>query len=867
MDRFDEERQELTGSFLTMEFGPGGRITQLWGSDPNLAEEGEEFQFVLPPISFGEEAADDYLPGTILIGVRTGPKDPWILDRNSTAKPLGGIQEDDEPELFLPATTASFEYEFPLLDDLIEASGVFREIAGPLPQVVWEVTIKNRSRRSIEVGELGFPMAFNNFYDGFGWNDESLQKLWMSRVYIHKFIGGGASWLFAQRMTAEPPGLLVYPGEDTGWEFFNHVRASLNTPYQWEGIPVVYVHSKATIEREEWPNWMNDHTSLILEPGDSRKFEIRFVPADSDRQDGISQALQTVGKPTIKVLPSCVAPVDVGIGIDVGGVQVDKFYMSREAAVEFDAGDESSFCFVKPETPGPLTLSFRDKSGVLCSCHLMFTEPIRSLICSRAAWIAENQRVDNPASLLHRAVVLANIATLAKVDDAMDYLDSSGLECSLADALYLAEKNTIYPDSGQIEVLNQYIQEFLLDDVQNPSSHAVGSVFHSSTAVSAYYGRPLGYPHVFNLYHSMARIAATYGSTRLKESDYLEHAARTALAMFEQGWRFYVRTVGVLGFARIYELLDDLERAGMVDESEEIRRCIEFKASELVKLKFPFAGESVMDTSGFEEVFAASRYLADDEHLGRTVSCAFAARSMAPSWWWYGSDKRCYDGIDSTPMKAMVDRGEACLAHTTIPNSLIFFGLMDRDYLAIPEAYLRMAFGGIMGPWALVRGDGAASMCYCPDSASRQAGFNVYTGASGLGYYHYLRGMGSYVLPNRANIYIFGCYYDVDGTDHVIRPWDGVGRRIVLRQIGATFALSFGCFVEVRLDQRLRSFSAQVENPSDKPVECEMVVKGLWGRAVECAGTVFPIENAVARIKLTLPPKAITTLKGEVKDK
>ena len=40
-------RADLTGSLISMEFGPGGRIVQLWASDPSLPEEGEEFQFIL----------------------------------------------------------------------------------------------------------------------------------------------------------------------------------------------------------------------------------------------------------------------------------------------------------------------------------------------------------------------------------------------------------------------------------------------------------------------------------------------------------------------------------------------------------------------------------------------------------------------------------------------------------------------------------------------------------------------------------------------------------------------------------------------------------------------------------------------------
>ncbi|MFX6786278.1 hypothetical protein ABTH22_19785, partial [Acinetobacter baumannii] len=92
----------------------------------------------------------------------------------------------------------------------------------------------------------------------------------------------------------------------------------------------------ATVEREEWPNWANEHTSLILEPGDSRTYQMRFVPCESDKQDGVSQTLVACGKPAVKVYPSAVAPVDVGIGVEIAGLAPKKFFLSREAEMESD---------------------------------------------------------------------------------------------------------------------------------------------------------------------------------------------------------------------------------------------------------------------------------------------------------------------------------------------------------------------------------------------------------------------------------------------------------------------------------------------------------------------------------------------------
>lgn len=857
MDRYEDERPELTGSLVSMEFGQGGRISQLWASDPALPDEGEDFQFVLPPIPFGEETSDAYNPGTILLGVRTDPDGPWIVSRNATAKTPETESDSADPNV------VAFEYEFPLIDEL-SVTGKFYEIAGPLPQIVWDVEIVNKSRRAVEIGELGFPLAFNNLYDGFGWNDEQLQRLWNSRVYIHKFIGGGASWVFAQRMTAETPGLLAFPGDDTSWEFYSHVQATLNTPYQWEGIPVVYAYSKATIEREKVEGWTNEHTSLILEPGDSRKIQMRFVPCESDKQEGVHQTLVQCGRPSIRLLPGAVAPMDVGIAVEVSGAAPTDFYFSRDTESEADSDENGGFCFVRPGSPGPLRVSFRDKQNRMCHTHLLFTEPIEDLIKKRADYICE-QQVEHEDLALRNAIVLTNLATGERMTEDSDYAESAGIECSLADALFLAEKNTVFPERKQIQILDSYITDFLLEKVQNPGDHSVASVLDTGKSQGTYFGRPLCYPHVFNLYQSMYRIASTYGETVQRPQAYLTRAYKTALAMFEQGWRQYVRSVGVLGFARIYSLIDDLQREGLESDADELLQLVQEKAEELTDNEYPYAGESVLDTSGMEEVFAAAQFLDDDEHMERTIRCAFATRSLAPSWWWYGSDKRNWDGADSTPTRAMADRGEMCLAHTTIPNSLIFFGFMDRDYLAIPEAYMRMAFGGMLGPWALVRPDGAASMCFCPDLSSKHAGFNAYTGASGHGLFHYVREVASFVFPNQKHgLYAFGCHFETTSDSYVVRPWEGVGRSIILRQIGAEFHLGFGRFIELRLDRNKRWFEADIENPSDKEVQCEIIVVGLWGVTVSIQGRNTVSEDGTVTAIVPLPPRQTVKVTGNV---
>src|SRR5205085_4857697 len=134
----------------------------------------------------------------------------------------------------------------------------------------------------------------------------------------------------------------------------------------------------------------------------------------------------------------------------------------------------------------------------------------------------------------------------------------------------------------------------------------------------------------------------------------------------------------------------------------------------------------------------------------------------------------------------------------TPENSMMFFNTLESDYSQIPEAYMRLAFGGMLGPWALVRPDGAASMGYCPDPASKQHGYVPLTGDIGFALFHYLRGAGAYVLPRLSyGVFTLGCHFEVDDQCYRVRHLDGVGRRVIIMQAGEYLDSNFGRMREI----------------------------------------------------------------------
>lgn len=852
MDDFGFDRAELTGSLISMEFGQGGRIQQLWVADSGIRDDGEEFQFILPPVNLGEEISDDYNPGTILLGARTNPDDPWILSRNTSAE----VVEDGED----PMVTV-FDYEFGLLPE-ITARGRFYELPGDVPQIVWDLKLKNAGRVTVEIGELAFPLAFNNFYEGFPQTDRGLEELYKDRLLLHPFIGGAASYLFAQRLNAEAPGLLITPGENTSWEFMSHVSASLQTPFRWDGIPVIYVHSRAVIERESWGEWFNEHTARVLEPGDMLQAQLRFSAAWRDRFDGLHHTLVTAHRPAFRIFPAAVAPADVGVSVEVGGTVPARFFGDRDAETDTDSDQEGGYCFIKPDGPGPFTLFVEDTIGQVSNCHLLFTEPIEDLIVKRAEWIVAKQQLDDPLSNLHSAYLPTNIDTGENLTDPEEYASPFGVESILSDALFLAEKNLLYPDLAEIHSLEKFVDEFLRKSLQNPSNGAVGSSFIDATSTAVHFGRPQVYPMASVFYHILSKISRDTGTHAHDANFYLSQAALTAKALVEQSDPASWRLIGLPLMASMEEAIDEARRENLLPESFPVLR----RPEDLSMRRYPFGGfTSLWDTTGFEEVSHAAAKSGNFNLQERALSCAFSARSLAPSWWWYGSDKRFWDDSDGLHHPFYGDKGESCLGPSTAGNAALVARHLMRDAVAFPEPLVRAAFGGLLGVWALVRSDGAAAHGFCPDPASKQFGMSWVTGTAGLGLYYYLKNAASYVLPNRSQgIVAFGCSFEAqEETEEVavsVQPWDGVGRKVVVRQLGVDVEVKRCQVKELRFGSRKRTATLFLRNPSDSARNAEVILRGLWGTLFEVNGKKEQIANGALSFELPLPPNSVVEI-------
>ena len=746
--------------------------------------------------------------------------------------------------------------------------------------IKWEVQITNSSGQEIEVGEFGFPIPYtNNYYSGFDQSDEGMAELFHSRVYVHKYIAGSSSYVLATRLLGVPPALVFFPEEDSTLEF-THMQL-----VGWEGIPTFFIHSTATKERLRMSDdWLNGHSSLIYKPGEQHTYIFRFAAITGKKhyhgntdvlRRGLMNSLLSHGKMWIESHPGMAVPVDgqaLILALCDGGVQ--SLVCQPDATVDaLQVGRGVGLWRLAFRQTGDHKVTIRDQQGRATHLHYRALSPVADLLDRRSAFIATRQVFSQHNHPLDGAILVYDNKDNKPLVVPQSYWGGGGYEGGITDAQFLAAKNALRPEPSQITQLETYVRKFLLNTLQNPSNHRVAwFLFQDITPYQI--GRPYNYMHVVNFHRGMYHIGRRYGLLHeLSARDYLQHAARTAITMFRQGWRWHLYHVGFMHLSTLYPMLDELRAEGLAAEADELESLLRERGQQLLSREYPYSAEPLFDTTGYEDVYFTGKFLANYDHMERTLDCAMAQKAFMPTWFWCGSDKRYWDAMEDNPAKDYygTDNGETCMHYTATQTGLI--GLEDFEHPRFfpQESVFQRSFASLLGVLTLIHEDGKASMCYTPDPSSRHFGFNRYSGDSGLGLYGYVRAATSYVdTPFKklnADIEVgYGCNVaESTPRDITIVPIDGLGHRFSYPRWGLTVAADGARLTRLKINRDLRAIEITVENPLDLTLDGKLYVRGLWGQSFtaappEVAQSISSDTEGTLTVACRLLPRSVASV-------
>jgi len=735
----------------------------------------------------------------------------------------------------------------------------------------WDITLENHTDSLLEIGELALPFVMNTDYaslfrgetklEGDNWRGIK-QKEWHERkVMQHFFIAGHSSYVLLQRPLGDFPFLFFHCLGDTFLEAAYQAENTEGSQWDliWEGQYLLAVHSRAARIEQKWKQkkekqefWFNGHTSLVLNPGQSKVYQFRFTLLNSYTQ--VQKELYTYGQLGVNVQPGMVIPCGQEINMELmckdkptlipeaNGIEIHEIYKGKTRIDHY-------LFKLRFNTVGQKKIKVSYGKGKWTNLFFYAISPIAETLKARARFIIERQFYHNPFDPYQRHHAFLpyddNLETLFLESEEAWQVGGSDEYC-LPIAMYLAEKNVYYPDRQEIEIIETYIDDFLFKCLQNPETYEVkrgcywveqypsSQPWEWDKEEAKQTWRTFNYPLVANIYHSMYRIGKLHGLTKHRSAkEYLLMAWQTAMKWFNTG---KLTNIGAPAGSNVINILQDLKEEGLLEEFEQLNREMMRVANEMIKEPYPYGSELYVDQTSYDQVHAFMKYYNSQEKMFKTLQIIKALRAGAqPFWFGYGNEKR---------------GNVSCWYAQTLNARALLSGFEDTgDY-----EMLKWGHAGLISFLTTVRSSGVAHgwFTWWPD----RTGFDLRSLDTDLGLYGYLKAIKSYVVQDDVfGVVGYGCSVNLDeeGNWRII-PWDGLYKRLYLAPLKIDISVEKGELEEILVNPENRQIQLKLNESTGLVHDLALVVTGII--APKCRIRIDRIETIIpcvdGRIWLTL---------------
>jgi hypothetical protein len=642
----------------------------------------------------------------------------------------------------------------------------------PLNCIEWQLTVRNATLGPLEVGDVYVPLAFNTAYNHRLSSPDEIVK---GRLIMRPDICGASSYVVLETRAGDPPYLVLVPTPGTPIECLAHdQKSNKSAGRDWEGLPYLYMYSKASKEIENWGGWFNGHRSFTLGQGESRTFGLRMFWADNYNE--IDSVLYNQGRLVSHLSPGYVVPANMPAtlqlrcALGVGGLAADKGTKIERISQNADA---YRLTFSRP---GRHTIRVGHGRGETTYLHVYSLPSLAETAAARAAFILEHQQFKAPEDRRYLAFGMWDSEDQRLVDKSeTKELAGGSTVVGIGPPLFLAAKNTVYPDADEIKALEEYIEHELHGRIQDTNTYAVHTFVDPAgdgPTTDSYV-----YPHVFNLYFAMYRIGTRYGLTRVPAVNYLKLAQRTAMAYLGQDMPSHANMVlGNPGEGTLGLILRALLREGLSSEAAQLQEAMGNKVNTVAKYPFlvggVFTGGRIWpaDTTGLSGNYWLSRVSNWQDGLLRALKMLVATRGNGRHWMWYGNDL-AWDG----ELAKYPTLDATTLNHPSAYNAA---ALLDAAVLWRNASYTELGYAGLLGPWARVRPTGEPEGFFAWEPKLDR--FDPYSGDVDAALAPTFFYLGTYVAIDRIfGLVAYGGQVTSDKTTYTVVPADDMGKRVV----------------------------------------------------------------------------------------
>ncbi|KAH7390645.1 hypothetical protein BKA66DRAFT_439942 [Pyrenochaeta sp. MPI-SDFR-AT-0127] len=709
----------------------------------------------------------------------------------------------------------------------------------------WTIEVTNESSEILHFEDFGLPMPMNS-----RWGNDQTHN-YENGVHRHSFVAKYGSYIYWQRPNGEGSMLVMTTHRNTSLEFKHRYREGENVFGEnlpnWEGLVEYYVHSSnIAVARKDMAGQYLPATTLTLPPGRSQKYGFSFKWAAD--YAGLRNAIYMSGGLDVVSMPGMVIPRNTTATLALRCVDCVSSVAGEDgkAVNVTTTGSSNGYDIynLKFSTLGTnyITVSLGDSRWTVLQYYC--TEPITTLIKKRAGFLAQYQQAKTSRG--YNGAFLQWDMTTQKLITWDDYpgggwkewMAGGSDDLGLAPAAFLSEKCVTFPVQFEVSSIDYYIEHFLfgyLLGAKGPDGERTFQVYRwfdgqDSVPEDTGIWRAYNYTHIANTFFNMYRIGKAYPRlhTRYKPLEYLRFAYEVLNAMYckipvPNPIGNAANELGLMGESTVPEIMNALDSEGLSSQKQILQDCLQRKLEYYKNVKYPFASEQSIDTTGFESVYAFSKYKGMRDLMDKSQKASLASRGLQPLWYFYGSDNRMMG-------ESYWNLGyEAQLGAWQQQDYLINYSTQQHPNFADS---LRSSYGAYLAGWSNINSGqidsspaniGAAAWLWQSEGGTavwpwmRLIGrWWAWSGEVDLGLWGALRAASVLVVQDPiVELYAYGGTVAIDEGKYRIKPTDGLQRRLTLFNLNnLTVEIANAQFSEVIVGETGNVLEIDLQAPS-----------------------------------------------------
>ncbi|MFR2659174.1 MAG: DUF5695 domain-containing protein [[Clostridium] leptum] len=885
-EKLPDGAYKMTNDYFEVKIGQYGQIEELY-----LVNDEYKTNYVLNGQNFPylAQSPTHQWMGELMFSIKKGQEEQYSEYYTS--------RSDNGRTISIDGDKIVVTYENATGDKAISGFKVVETYQYVDEQLHWEVTVENTGSENMIVGDWGMPMPFNELLTG--GPDDVYEK----RAIDHSFVGLDSSYIYATRPNGDGHFLVFTPDASTGAKLEYNDRWTAERSEEennWKasgtwasGLNVYYIHSDYI--KKTHSGYLSN-SSLEIPAGQSKTYAFNFTGV-KDEEDMRSTLYEedlvdmvavpgfaySVDMPGKIYLHTTASKDDITIDIQCPHETNLHNYGSSSnihSTMEHTKTNENTYAkYLETKTVDGeqyhiyelkftefgqhnLIVNYKqDGEAKQAVSQFYLMDSVDNMLNDHAEFMVEETQLDRPGKVGHMLFdewwmnIKGNrIETFGEDGDGYFQMNYWGWgdDWGATHAQFLAEMNAISPNKDQVEALDAYLDVAIWNELMR--EHQQDYIIHDflmeapNTSPS---GRGYAYPHIYNTFFSMYKIASTYPEL----TDYREDAVTYLLRAYNifctqnSGSVGYGVNCGTMGESSVPDIIEALEKEGLYDEADKMLQIMENnKYNAFETSKYPYGSEYSYDNTAEEGVFVAAMLaqeygfeavgqMTPEERIKALDSKTRACRGMQPLWYFYANPVticgeswwnfqytcalaavpmdnwlRLQDNGMTQEEKGVAERVNyaAKLGNLTSVNS----GQINSD----PDT-----IGTVAWIYQSEMGD------YAEAGDTLYNGWRHRAGESGLGLWGALRILSADVATDPVfGLFGYGCEVSDNGSAYEVTPLDGVQQRLHLIDEEIYIELNRDQYTKAVVNKDGTGFTLTVDsNGTGEKHDLELEVYGL----------------------------------------